>query len=164
MIPAIWAEVVGPWYARHTRVVRVWEGIVDVRCDSAARAQQLQLDSAEIMRRLNARLGAPYVRQIRPSSGAVMHDRRQMPETLRRSLPPAPTEEELAAIDLTPQEDEWIRQQASRIANDDAREAFKRAVRSHLKLRRWKLSRGWQQCSTCGELYDPCHGCPCKSR
>ena len=68
VVPALWGQVAGEWYARHTSVTRGWEGVVDVECDSAARAQQLQLDSTEIIRRLNAKLGAQYVRQIRPSS------------------------------------------------------------------------------------------------
>jgi len=163
VIPAIWPEVVGQWYAVHTRVVRVWEGIVEVQCDSAARAQQLQLDSPEIIRRLNQRLGMDYVRQIRPGTA-------QRPTGLRpaavksHTRPPIPTEEELEAIELSEHEEKMIAEQAEKIADEAAREAYVRAARTHLKLRRWKLARGWRECPNCGELYDPCGGCPCRSR
>lgn len=166
MVPAIWGEVVGQWYALHTRVIRVWEGIVEVQCDSAARAQQLQLDSEEIMRRLNARLGATYVRQIRPSTGAAFRRHRLgTGQETRAYVSPAPSQAELDAIALPEAEERWIEQQGAAIQDERAREGFGRALRTHLKLRHWKLEHGWQQCSRCGELYDPHEGClECRGR
>ena len=40
-VPIVWSEVVGDWYCQHTEVLRVEHGVLTVRCDSAARAQQL---------------------------------------------------------------------------------------------------------------------------
>ncbi|MBC7287246.1 MAG: DUF721 domain-containing protein [Armatimonadetes bacterium] len=161
MIPLIWPQVVGEWYARHTRVVRVWDGTVEVLCDSAARAQQLQLDSPEIIRRLNQRLGEQYVRQIRPGTSE-----RLQPAPSRLGRPrvwtAVPTERELAGIELSPEDEHWIAACAAQIEDPVARETFQRAARSHLKLRAWKLAHGWMECPKCKELYPPgteCIGC-----
>ncbi len=163
MVPAIWAEVVGTWYARHTRVVRVWEGIVEVQCDSAAHAQQLQLDSAEIVRRLNARIGQQYVQQIRPSTA-------QRPGRSRAAMVwpsaaaelPAPSPDELESIELTAEDERRIEECANEILDDAARQAFVRAARTHLKLRKWKRAHGWLECPVCGELYPPGMKCICE--
>ncbi|MCD6350599.1 MAG: DUF721 domain-containing protein [Armatimonadetes bacterium] len=161
MVPVVWPEVVGEWYARHTQVTRVWEGVIEVQCDSAARAQQLQLDSPEIIRRLNQRLGTPYVRDVRPSTGATLRRRwrRAAPVETKGYTSPAPTQAELDALVLKPEEEQWIAQQAAGIEQPEAREAFERTVRNHLKLRHWKLDHGWLECPQCGELYDPQTGC-----
>jgi predicted nucleic acid-binding Zn ribbon protein len=160
VVPALWGQVAGEWYARHTSVTRVWEGVVDVECDSAARAQQLQLDSTEIIRRLNARLGAQYVRQIRPSTAGGA---RQKPFTAahgdRGFVVPAPSEAELEATALSAEEERWIDERGAEIADEYAREAFHRALRTTLKLRQWKIEHGWRVCAQCGELHHQREGC-----
>lgn len=160
LVAALWPQVVGDWYARHTHVSRVWEGIVEVECDSAARAQQLQLDSAEITRRLNARLGEPYVREIRPGT-AARHGRPKprVAHGSRGYVPPAPSEAELDAMTLSDVEERWIRDQAAAISDAAVREAYTRTLRTQLKLRRWKLEHGWLVCPKCGEIYDGNEGC-----
>lgn len=160
LIPALWSEVVGQWYGRHTQVMRVWEGIVEVQCDSAARAQQLQLDSEEIIRRLNARLGEPYVRQIRPSTGvAVRSHARRGASGHEVYTSQAPSQAELDAIVLTATEEAWLAEQSACIRNEEARAAYQKALRTHMKLKHWKLDHGWQTCRRCGALYDPREGC-----
>ena len=160
LIPAIWAEVVGPWYAQHTAVARVWEGIVEVACDSAARAQQLQLDSAEIIRRLNQRIGKPYVRQIRPSTVARL---RQVRAGMHApaSAPRLPTEAELEEMPLDPEAERLVAAAAEAIEDPTTREAFEKAARTHLKVRAWKLAHGWRVCKNCGELCPPGGHCVC---
>ncbi len=156
LIPAVWAEVVGPWYAKHSYVTRVWEGIVEVCCDSAARAQQLQLDAPKIIRRLNERIGQEWVREIRPSSAEGLRPpaSRARPDEL-----PAPSEEELDAIELTERERQWIAQQAAAVRDEAARASFVRSLETYLKFRRWKLDHGWIECPRCGEIYHPREGC-----
>ena len=166
VIPAIWPEVVGPWYARHTWVVRVWEGIVEVQCDSAARAQQLQLDSAEIIRRLNQRIGQQYVHQIRPST-AGRPQRRRDPHLSDANLPeiPVPAPAELEQMPLTEKDEQWVRESAAQIPDPVVRSAFEKAARTHLKMRAWKLAHGWAECPVCGELYPPGSACIyCRTR
>jgi predicted nucleic acid-binding Zn ribbon protein len=158
LVPVIWPQVVGEWYARHTEVVRVWEGIVEVRCDSAARAQQLQLDSEEIMRRLNERLGQPYVRQIRPSTAGFVRPSRASAPGGRRELP-TPSAAELESLPLTAAEEQWIAACAAPIASAEARQAYEKALRAYLRLRHWRLQHGWQPCPRCGELYHSTVGC-----
>jgi predicted nucleic acid-binding Zn ribbon protein len=160
MVPAVWASVVGPWYARHTAVARVWEGIVDVACDSSARAQQLQLDSTEVIRRLNLRLGQPYVRQIRPSTaGRAILRRQQVARGNRGYISPAPTAAELEAVPLPPVDEAWLAEQAAKVPEGKTRDAFATSLRIHLKLRQWRLEHGWVACRTCGELHDGREGC-----
>jgi predicted nucleic acid-binding Zn ribbon protein len=158
LIPSVWPEVVGHWYGRHTRVVRVWEGIVEVQCDSAARAQQLQLDSEEIIRRLNARLASTYVRQIRPSTGPMAGRRRSATDGTSY-VPLAPSQAELDALALAPAEELWVANVSAGIQHEPTRRAFQHALQTHLKLRRWKLDHGWQQCTRCGRLYETREGC-----
>ncbi|MCX7598359.1 MAG: DUF721 domain-containing protein [Armatimonadetes bacterium] len=160
LVAALWPQVVGDWYARHTHVARVWEGVVEVECDSAARAQQLQLDSAEIMRRLNARLGEPYVREIRPGTAARPGSRKpDVAHGSRGYVSRAPTQAELDAMALTDMEERWIQDQAAAIPDVAVREVYVRTLRTQLKLRHWKLDHGWVVCSKCGELYDSNEGC-----
>jgi len=160
LVAALWSQVVGDWYARHTHVSRVWEGIVEVECDSAARAQQLQLDSAEIARRLNARLGEPYVREIRPGTAARPgRPRAEVAHGSRGYVSPAPSAAELDAMRLSDVEERWVRDQAAAIPDDALREAYARTLRTQLKLRQWKLDHGWVVCPKCGELYDSHEGC-----
>ena len=68
LCPLIWGDVVGDWYNRFTQVSRVHDGIVFVRCDSAPRAHQLQLDAPRIIEQMKELLGEKYVKELRPSS------------------------------------------------------------------------------------------------
>ncbi|MFP3904143.1 MAG: DUF721 domain-containing protein, partial [Armatimonadota bacterium] len=64
----LWPQIVGPWYSRKTQVIRVSDGELQVLCDSAATAQQLQLDKTEIIERLNERLDGNVIKDLRAST------------------------------------------------------------------------------------------------
>ncbi len=154
LVPLAWAEIVGDWYRRHTVVLRVEGGVVTVRCDSAARAQQLQLDSARIIAALNERLGQRTVREIRPSSGGI--SRRDAPTaTEADTLGVEPTGGELDLIELEPEARDYIAAQTAGISDDALRELAARVVgRSH-KVRRWRQVHGYRPCRGCGALLPP---------
>jgi predicted nucleic acid-binding Zn ribbon protein len=153
MVALIWPEVVGDWYAQHTRVLRIDKGVVDVRCDSAARAQQLQLDSPGIIETLNNRLGGKVVREIRPSSGGIR--RRNAAEAEPEPGPPLPTHWELESLELTDEECAWVRETAEYVEEDGLRRALESVLVKLTRLNRWKREHGWRPCVTCGVLVAP---------
>lgn len=147
----LWGEVAGQWYARFSAVTRVADGIVYVRCDSAPRANQLQLDAPEIMRRLNERLGCNFVREIRPSSAGSASVE---PVSARRpELQAAPTEAELEAIELTPGECERMRAQVEDLADAGVRERVEAVLVTQAKARRWQADHGYTECEGCGGYF-----------
>jgi predicted nucleic acid-binding Zn ribbon protein len=154
MVALVWPEVVGEWYAQHTQVLRVERGIVEVRCDSAPRAQQLQLDSPAVIEALNKRLGGPVVREIRPSSGGIRRRGQGETETPDPG-PPLPTRWELEAMELTDEERAWVRETVAPVEAEDLRRALESVLVKFTKLNRWKREHGWEPCVTCGALVAP---------
>ena len=147
----LWGEVAGRWYARFSAVTRVADGIVYVRCDSAPRASQLQLDAPEIIRRLNERLGCDLVKEVRPSSAGSA--RAEPIEADRPDLLSAPTEAELKVIELTPGECERIRAQVQDLADEGLRERIEAVLLTQAKVRRWQADHGYTRCEGCGAYF-----------
>ncbi|HYM51341.1 MAG TPA: DUF721 domain-containing protein [Candidatus Limnocylindrales bacterium] len=61
----LWAEVVGPQVARETTALKLTGGTLWVAASSTPLAHQLHLECRLIIERLNDRIGAPVVREIR---------------------------------------------------------------------------------------------------
>ena len=57
--PLVWAEVVGPQVAGATEVIGVSGGVLRVATKSSVWSHELTFYKADILRRLNARLGTP---------------------------------------------------------------------------------------------------------
>lgn len=150
LCPLIWAEVVGAWYARFTRITRVRDGIVFVRCDSAPRAHQLQLDAPAIIARLNERLGADYIRELRPSSTGSP---RQVPDWDEDDGPDPPTDQELAAIELDQTEVLAIRAKAAELEDQELRAGLERILLRRARLQIWQRDHGFTRCPDCGGYY-----------
>jgi predicted nucleic acid-binding Zn ribbon protein len=165
----LWSEVVGEWYARHTRVLEVSEGVLQVWCDSAPHAQQLQADAQSILDRLQERVERelsrgeegeatpvqPFLTELRASSaGGGRRDRYQW----TRPGGPAPSgvdPRELEKIALTHEEKAEAERLAAALASEELREKFRQAYLSSLRLLRWKRSHGYRPCSACGRLLPP---------
>jgi predicted nucleic acid-binding Zn ribbon protein len=64
-VQEVWEEVAGPAIAAAARPVAEREGVLTVSCESSVWAQELDLMGAELLPRLNARLGAGRVRELR---------------------------------------------------------------------------------------------------
>jgi len=60
----VWAEVVGPMIAAQSHAVEIRAGVLFVHVTSNVWMQELGVLREDIAARLNARLGAPYVRKI----------------------------------------------------------------------------------------------------
>jgi len=147
----IWPQVVGPWYARGTRVIGLKDKELSVWCDSPALAQQLQLDQATVIERLNERLGGAFIISLRPAS--VGPDRRGSDLMKPLEVPPGPGPEDLAAVAVTPSDRDFITRAAADIAEPDLRTAYMATVERELRARKWKLLRGWRVCPDCDELH-----------
>ena len=83
--PLIWAEMVGPQVAAATEVDRVKDGVLYVSTRSATWAHELTFYKADILRRINERVGARYQRV---SAVVIMQDfpRSAAGKTLKREM------------------------------------------------------------------------------
>ncbi len=152
----VWAEVVGPWYSQHTTVTRVSDGVLTVQCDSAPRAQQLQLDSDRILEKLNQRLGGNFIKEIRATSGRLGRGRQPgtgAGGTREAALP------ELQAQPLAPDQEQAIDDTAAQIADPELRERFVRVMRNFYRLEWWKQAHDYQRCPRCGRLIEQGEKC-----
>jgi predicted nucleic acid-binding Zn ribbon protein len=66
-IQRAWPDVAGA-FAHVTEPTREHDGVVTVACDSAVWAQELDLMSERVLAELNAALGRPAVRRLRPQA------------------------------------------------------------------------------------------------
>jgi len=64
-LTAAWAELVGPDNAAHSAPAGIEEGVLTVRCDSTAWAQQLRLMRAAVLTRITERYPAAGIDGIR---------------------------------------------------------------------------------------------------
>jgi rubrerythrin len=147
----LWPQVVGTWYARKTQVIGIRDGQLQVLCDTAACAQQLQMDADEILRRLNDRVDGDVIKKLRASTAG----RWKSSPALRPKPEESPTitAEDLQDVELTDQEIAECEQAAAGIENDDIRQRFLETLKTEMKRRRVKLQRGQRECPICGGLF-----------
>ena len=67
-IQRAWPEAAGPAFAGAGEPVAERDGVLTVACGSAVWAQELDLLSEQVLARLNAALGRPAVRRLRPQA------------------------------------------------------------------------------------------------
>jgi predicted nucleic acid-binding Zn ribbon protein len=154
LVPVVWAEVVGPWYAGHSEVTRVEKGVVNVTCDSAARAQQLQLDTPSVIEKLNQRCGARTVREIRASSGGI----RKLDPVAARQDPPQPLgpgRSEMESMELTTDERLGVWEATAEIEDEGLRRCLQSVMVKARKAEDWKRRQGYRPCQICGTLTRP---------
>jgi predicted nucleic acid-binding Zn ribbon protein len=68
-VQAVWGQVTGPAVAGAARPTGEREGVLTVTCTAAVWAQELDLMEAEVLERLNGRLGANVIRELRCRTG-----------------------------------------------------------------------------------------------
>jgi len=147
LCPLVWGEVVGDWYSSFTHVTRVRDGIAWIKCDSAPRANQLQLDAPDIIVRLNHRLGGNYIKELRPSSTGPA---RPVITGAADPEPTAPSDGDLDAIELETGTLAHIKATAQEIPDEDLRESLERILVNQAKLRVWQAQHGYTKCKRCG--------------
>jgi predicted nucleic acid-binding Zn ribbon protein len=161
-----WPKVAGEWYALHTYVVSLRGRTLYVRCDSAPRAQQMQLDSPELIRRINEHLGEELVAEIRPSSAAVGRVMDDLPPAAPEP-PTAPTLGELDAIEV-PQERLQEIIEVTRDVEGEMRQRLQELLLAQARLAIWRSEHGFVKCPGCGawhiESADWCLTCRPRER
>jgi hypothetical protein len=152
----VWAEVVGPQVAGATEVLGVDTGVLRVSTKSSVWANELGFYKSDILRRLNARLGAPpqgepIIRDILFQNRGLRGARKGPPPT----PPLSPTADQLDDVSLSPREIQIVDEGVASLPDDALRERVRRLRLSDAKLRTWRLDSGWLACPRCGELSPP---------
>ena len=156
--PLVWAEVVGPQVAGATEVIGVRDGVLFISTKSAVWSNELTFYKADILRRLNARIGAP-----RGSAGeAVIKDILFQNRGLRKQRAVkdepaalAPSPEELDDVELSAGELASIEAGITAVADEGLRARLRRVRIADARLRTWRLDHGWLPCARCGDLAPP---------
>ena len=153
--PLVWAEMVGPQIAHATQVEKVADGILFVACRSAMWSHELTFHKADILRRLNEKIGAsprdPLIRDIRFNNKGL-----RRPDTPIEKAPPLqPTRDELEDIAVTESEMATIEEAIAVVHDAGMRERLRRARIADARLRTWRHENGWSPCLRCGEIAPP---------
>lgn len=154
--PLVWAEVVGPQVAGATEVLGIENGILRVSTSSAVWSHELTFYKTDILRRLNARLGAhrePAVKDILFQNRGLRAKR----EAADEDAPPAlvPTPEELDDVALPSTELRAIEAGIAAISDEGLRDRLRRVRIADARLRFWRMDNGWTPCARCGDLAPP---------
>ncbi len=148
----VWPQVVGPWYGRKTQIVGIADGEARVLCDTPATAQQLQMDSEQVIGRLNERLGGEFIKRLRASSAGLTV--RRLAEELHRPDEIAIEQSAVEEIELSEEETAFCTRAAAEIADEKLRESFLGLLRNELKRRHVKRQLGYRECEVCGALHN----------
>jgi len=145
-IPYLWHQLVGPEIAALTRQVTVSNGIVRVSVESSALAQELSFKAEELKRKLNKRLRAELVVQVRFSSARPRHSKAKKQE--KKSL-------DVSSIEL---DETTLNQLKAEVDTYDLDEDLKQTMLNCLvtwaKLERRKQELGYRRCPVCQVLYE----------
>ena len=154
VVALVWADTVGTFFGRNSVVLDTKDGVVSVQCNSAAVAQELDLRKADVIARLNERLGGEIVSDLRASTGGIRRERlvEQVPEAAPE---PAPTERELALVALSREEEARIEAVSAAIEDLTLRARYSGAAAKALRLARWQKLQGYEPCGHCGTLAKP---------
>ena len=149
--PLVWAEVVGPQVAGATEALGVERGVLRIATKSAVWSHELTFYKADILRRLNARLGA--------AREPIILDIRFQNRSLRKSAGDgdagprlAPTPEELDDVTLSPAEMATIEAGVAGVTDEHLRARLRRVRIADARLRTWRLDNNWLPCPRCGDL------------
>ena len=156
--PLVWAEVVGPQVAGATEVLGVSGGILRVATKSAVWSQELTFYKADILRRLNTRIGTPLGGPREAAIKDILFQNRGLrkkQEAAEPAPPLAPPREELDDSELSPGELATVEASISIIADDELRARLRRVRLADARMRTWRLDNGWIPCARCGDLAPP---------
>jgi hypothetical protein len=150
----VWDEIVGKQVAVAAQPEFITEGRLFVTTKSPVWANELTFMKADIISRLNKRLGGKVVKEIIFKVGRVT-----------RSRGPAPDADDdetvdLGGIRLTDAELGELEETARSVPPDLA-DRVRRLLETAARVEKWKAGRGWTECSSCGALQnDPEGMCP----
>lgn len=148
----LWPEIVGPQLARVSEPKTLHHGTLVVMVRSSAWNQELTFQKAAIVQKYRARMGKPFIRDLRFVVGKI--------GALNTQETHAPPVEEVRRIRLPQEEVEEIRQ-ASECEDPELGQAIRRALTHEAQLRQWRLKHGARECTQCGAAHRTPHSiCP----
>lgn len=149
----LWDEVVGKQIANASQPEFVKDGRMFVTVKSSVWANELSLYKAEIIARLNKRIGRPVLKDIIMKVGSV----KKRAHVSKPSERPKPN---LEGIELTQDELDMIE---SAVASSDeaVAESTRKLLTTAKQIEKWKQIHGWTPCKKCGVLQNTASGvCP----
>ena len=147
---AYWATVAGPQAAEATEVEAVRDGILFVRTKSSVWSHELTLHKEQLISGLNKLLGGRIIKEIVYKARGVKTKPPPTPEV------DAPPTAELDAVLLEPAELAELQQNLvnlKSIASGRIRDVMAARMTRDLKLRHWRIERGWKICGRCVALH-----------
>lgn len=141
-----WDEVVGEQIAAAARPDFVRDGKVFVTVKNSVWANELTFHKADIIARLNSRVGSDAIKDLVFKTGRVRA--KSTSAGSKGSETP-----DLAGIDLSEAELATV-EEALKAAGDAGGESFRRLLMTAMRLDKWKASQGWKPCKRCGVLHN----------
>lgn len=148
----VWDEVVGEQVAGAAQPQFVKDGQLFVVTKSSVWANELSLYKADIIARLNRRIGGKAVKDIIFKTG-------RLPQRVCKTSDAPEPDEPLEGIPLSQEELEEI--EAAADGAGEAAEDVRKLMATALRLEKWKKTHGWKPCTRCGVLQNSASGvCP----
>lgn len=149
----VWDEVVGDQVSSAAQPEFVRDGVLFVVTKSSVWSNELTFYKADMISRLNRRVGGNVLKDIVFKVGK-----------LKRKKKPAASENNdrpnLEGINLTADEIKEI-ETIAKTAGPEVSETIKKLMITSAKLEKWKKANGWSPCSKCGSLQRSPEGlCP----
>jgi hypothetical protein len=116
-----WEQAVGPVIAARTQPLRLVGGVLTVTVSSGPWMQQLSFMKAELRDRVNALIGEDRIKEIALRSGRINSEQDAADEQ-RPPLKP-----------LSPQQQDWIRQQVSAVEDIELQQSMQALMESHYR-------------------------------
>lgn len=149
----VWDEVVGKQVSAAAQPESIRDGKLYVITKSAVWSNELTFYKADMVSRLNKRIGANVVKEIVLKVGRVAKTRKIEPEEPAERV-------DLRGIILTDAELDELGEAVESVPPELA-DKVKAFLETAARIEKWKLSRGWTECSSCGVLQNEPDGvCP----
>lgn len=150
-----WKEIVGDFWARHVRVVKLVHKKLYLTADSGVWADEIKLHQIMLRDKINQYAGSDMVREIFFTGESLFREA----YTVAADEDNAPKEldfgKTLKAMRFTDEEISRIKENTSAIQDDDLRLSLERWYGKNLKLNRLKLHNNWHYCPKCNHLTSP---------
>jgi predicted nucleic acid-binding Zn ribbon protein len=144
---ALWPELVGPHFSAATRCAGIRGGVLEIVARDSSWLQELTFHKADIIARLNRRLGKQVVISVRARVGRVT------PATGPAPAPDVPAPE-LETIEVPESRRMAIEAQA-RHPDPEVAALIRRALTRQWQLNEWRRRQGYRPCAKCGALCEP---------
>lgn len=139
----VWDEVVGEQVSAAAQPDFVRDGKLFVTTKSPVWANELTFYKADMINRLNRRVGGTVLKDITFKAGRI--------DPKRPTRKPSASAPDLESMRLTPEEIAKIEATAS-AAGEDLSGGLRDLLITAAKLDKWRRTQGWTPCKVCGVL------------